>query len=65
MSKLLAGNRKFIVTAACGLVTTGLLVFGKLSMVNYTDIIKTVLVAYMSSNIGEHTVNLFKERSKK
>lgn len=62
LNKLLAGNRKFFIALSTGLVSTVLLILGKLDAGMYKDIINSVIVAYMSSNIGEHAVNLFKEK---
>ena len=54
LNKLLAGNRKFFIALSTGLVSTVLLILGKLDAGMYKDIINSVIVAYMSSNIGEH-----------
>ena len=62
MSKLLAGNRKFFIALLTGLVSTILLVVSKIDMSVFKDIVSTVTVAYMGSNIGEHAVNLFKTK---
>lgn len=62
LSTILAGNRKFFVAGITGLVSTSLLLVGKIDMNIFKDIVSTVTVAYMSSNIGEHAVSIFKEK---
>lgn len=62
--KYLAGNRKFFIALLTGAVSTTLLVVGKMSADIYQNIINSVTVAYMGSNIGEHAVSMFRERFK-
>ena len=60
LTLFLKGNRKFYIALGLSAVQLVLLLCGTINPALYVDIMKTLIVAYMSTNVGEHIARAIK-----